>query len=66
LLKAEPIPKSKKLLRLEVDIGLEHRTIVSGIGESYKPDDLSAGRIIGRGQFAACNFNGRSTAKGCS
>lgn len=46
IVKAEPVPKSKKLLRLEVDIGLEHRTIVSGIGESYKPDDLIGRQII--------------------
>lgn len=43
---AEPVPKSKKLLRLQVDIGLEQRTIVSGIGESYRPEDLIGKQII--------------------
>ena len=43
---AEPVPKSKKLLRLQVDIGVEQRTIVSGIGESYRPEDLIGKQII--------------------
>lgn len=43
---AEPIPKSKKLLRLQVDIGLEQRTIVSGIGESYRPEELVGKRVV--------------------
>jgi len=40
VLEAERVPKSKKLLKLLVDIGLENRTIVSGIGESYKPEEV--------------------------
>jgi methionyl-tRNA synthetase len=43
---AEPIPKSKKLLKLKVDIGLEERTIVSGIGESYRPENLIGRHIV--------------------
>lgn len=43
---AEAMPKSKKLLRLQVDIGLEQRTIVSGIGESYRPEELIGKQII--------------------
>lgn len=43
---AEAMPKSKKLLRLQVDIGLEQRTIVSGIGESYQPEELIGKQII--------------------
>ncbi len=37
---AQVIPKSKKLLKLTVDIGLETRTIVAGIAQSYKPEEL--------------------------
>lgn len=48
---AEPIPKSKKLLRLQVDIGLEQRTIVAGIGESYQADHL-----IGRSVVVVANL----------
>lgn len=43
---AEPIPKSKKLLRLQVDIGLETRTLVAGIGESYRPENLIGRRVV--------------------
>lgn len=43
---AERVPKSKKLLRLQVDIGLEDRTIVSGIGESYQTEELIGRQII--------------------
>jgi methionyl-tRNA synthetase len=39
ILAAERVPKSKKLLKLTVDIGFEKRTIVAGIGE--KKEDLS-------------------------
>lgn len=48
---AEPIPKSKKLLKLRVDIGLEERTIVAGIGESYRPENL-----IGRSVVVVANL----------
>lgn len=43
---AEPVPKSKKLLKLQVDIGLEKRTIVSGIGESYRPENLIGKKVV--------------------
>ena len=43
---AEAIPKSKKLLRLQVDIGLEQRTIVAGIGESYQAENLIGRPVV--------------------
>lgn len=43
---AEAIPKSKKLLRLQVDIGLEQRTIVAGVGESYLPESLIGQSVV--------------------
>jgi methionyl-tRNA synthetase len=45
VLHAEPIPKAKKLLKLEVDMG-ERRTIVSGIAQHYKPQDLIGRQVI--------------------
>lgn len=45
VLRAETIPKAKKLLKLEVDIG-EKRTIVSGIAQSYRPEDLIGKTVI--------------------
>ncbi|WP_068467843.1 methionine--tRNA ligase [Candidatus Protochlamydia phocaeensis] len=46
ILKAEPVPKSKKLIQLTVDIGVEQRTVVAGVGEFYKPEALVGRRIV--------------------
>jgi methionyl-tRNA synthetase len=45
VLGAEAVPKSKKLLKLTIDVGTEHRTIVAGIAEAYAPDQL-VGRTV--------------------
>jgi methionyl-tRNA synthetase len=42
---AENVPKSKKLLKLLVDLGTEQRTILAGIAEAYQPESL-VGRTI--------------------
>ena len=39
------MPKSKKLLKLEVDIGTETRQIVSGIAMRYPPDTI-IGKLV--------------------
>jgi methionyl-tRNA synthetase len=38
--KAERVEKSKKLLKLEVDTGIDVRTVMSGIAEHFAPDDM--------------------------
>ncbi len=44
---AEPIPKTKKLLKLSVSLGGgDNRTVVAGIAESYQPGDLVGRRVI--------------------
>lgn len=40
ILEAEKVKKSKKLLQLKVDTGIDQRTVVSGIGLSYQPEDI--------------------------
>jgi methionyl-tRNA synthetase len=45
VLTAEKVEKSKKLLKLTVDVGTEHRTLVAGIAEAYEPDAL-VGRTV--------------------
>ena len=40
VLEAEAMPKSKKLLKLKVDIGLGHRTVLSGVAEHFDPQFL--------------------------
>ena len=45
IVSAEKKPKTKKLMVLKVDTGLDERTIVSGIAEHYKPEDLIGQRV---------------------
>ncbi|WP_242092294.1 methionine--tRNA ligase [Aestuariivivens sediminicola] len=40
ILEAEKMPKTKKLLKLKVDTGIDVRTIVSGIAESFTPEEV--------------------------
>ena len=40
ILEASIIPKTKKLLQLKVDMGIDVRTIVSGIAESFTPEEV--------------------------
>lgn len=40
ILEAEKMPKTKKLLVLKVDTGIDTRTIVSGIAESFSPEEV--------------------------
>ncbi len=42
----EPVPKAKKLLKLQLDLGYEKRQVVSGIAPWYSPDDLIGRKII--------------------
>jgi methionyl-tRNA synthetase len=46
ILDAERVPKSKKLLKMRVDVGTEQRTIVAGIGEAYEPDALVGKTVV--------------------
>ena len=40
IIAAEKVAKTKKLLKLTVDTGIDRRTIVSGIAEYFKPEEL--------------------------
>lgn len=40
ILEAEKVPKTKKLLKFLVDTGLDKRTIVSGVAEFFKPEEM--------------------------
>jgi methionyl-tRNA synthetase len=45
ILEAEKMPKTNKLLVLKVDTGIDVRTIVSGIAESFKPEDIIGQKV---------------------
>jgi len=40
ILEAEKVAKTTKLLKLLIDTGLDKRTVVSGIAEFFKPEDI--------------------------
>ena len=45
VIEAEKIKKTKKLLKLKVDLGFEIRTIVSGIAASYTPEEMLGKKV---------------------
>ena len=45
ILEAEKMPKADKLLVLKIDTGLDTRTIVSGIAESFNPEDIIGKKV---------------------
>ena len=45
ILEAEVVPNTDKLLKLKVDTGLDQRTIVSGIAQYFKPENLIGQRV---------------------
>ena len=46
VLAAERVPKSKRLLKLQVDVGTEVRTLVAGISEAYEPEALVGKTVV--------------------
>jgi methionyl-tRNA synthetase len=40
ILAAEKVPKTDKLIKLDLDTGLDKRTVVSGIAGYFKPEDI--------------------------
>lgn len=46
IIACEPVPKAKKLLKLQVDLGYEKRQVVSGIAKFYQPDDLIGKKVV--------------------
>jgi methionyl-tRNA synthetase len=46
ILSAEKVKKTKKLLKLTVDLGFEERTVVSGIAEFFKPENIIGQQVL--------------------
>ena len=46
ILEAEKIAKTKKLMKLSVDMGFETRTIVSGVAEYFTPEQLIGKKVV--------------------
>lgn len=45
ILEAEKVPKTKKLLKLKIDTGIDQRTVVSGIAEYYEPENIIGKKV---------------------
>lgn len=46
ILEAEKVKKSKKLIKLKVDLGTEQRQVLAGISEAYEPEQLIGRTVI--------------------
>ena len=46
IVRAEPVPKSRSLYKLDLDLGYEKRVIVSSIKDFYTPEELEGRRIV--------------------
>lgn len=46
ILSCERIPKSKKLLKMEVDLGFEQRQILAGMAPYYLPEEMLGRRVV--------------------
>ena len=58
ILEAEKLPKTKKLLKLTVDTGIDKRTIVSGIAEHFSPEELIGKQVLVLVNLAPRDFKG--------
>jgi methionyl-tRNA synthetase len=46
ILHAEKVEKADKLLKLEIDLGYEKRTVVSGIAQHFKPEEIIGKQVV--------------------
>ena len=58
ILEAEKMPKANKLLILKIDTGIDIRTIVSGIAESFSPEEIIGKRVTVLVNLAPRNLRG--------
>ena len=58
ILEAEKLPKTKKLLKLTIDTGIDKRTIVSGIAEHFTPEALVGQQVLVLVNLAPRDFKG--------
>lgn len=58
IIAAEKVAKTKKLLKLTIDTGIDTRTIVSGIAEYYSPEDILGKQVSVLVNLAPKNLKG--------
>jgi methionine--tRNA ligase beta chain len=62
IVSAERIEGSKKLIKLDVDVGDETRQLVAGIAEEYTPEELKPAKLMGvesQGMILAVDVAGK-------
>ena len=58
ILEAEKVPKTKKLLKLKIDTGIDKRTVVSGIAEYFIPEEIIGRQVCMLVNLAPRNIKG--------
>jgi methionyl-tRNA synthetase len=61
VISAERIPKSEKLLKLQVLVGSEQRQILAGIAQHYQPEDLTGKKIVVVANLAPAKLMGQES-----
>ena len=61
VLKAEKLPKTDKLLRLQVDVGTDVRQIISGIAFAYTPEEMVGKKVIVIVNLKPAKFRGEES-----
>ncbi len=46
IISAEKVEKADKLLQLEIDLGFEKRTILSGIAQHFSPEEITGKQVV--------------------
>ena len=64
VLECEAVPKMKKLLKFKIADGLENRTIVSGIAQHYKPEELVGKQVLFIANLAPRQFKNGLVSEG--
>jgi methionyl-tRNA synthetase len=58
IVEAEKVAKTKKLLKLKVDTGIDQRTVISGIAEHYAPEAIVGQKVVMLVNLAPKNLKG--------
>ncbi len=61
VLSAERVPKSEKLLKLQISLGSEQRQVIAGIAQHYKPEELVGKKIIVVANLAPAKLMGQDS-----
>src|SRR5574340_1035763 len=55
---ATPVPKTDRLMAVEVDLGGERRTLVAGVAHQYAPEDLLGLKVVVAANFEPARIRG--------